>query len=225
MTKDIETIYKTLLNEIILLKLKPGERLKEEELSTRFKVSRTPIRDVLKKLETDKLIEIRSQVGTYVAKIDLSGISDIMFIRTSSETSVLLDLMKSITPGDIASLRLLLVHQKETLLEHELSDEEFAIRFHSFDNEFHERIWNLAGKLSALTLLNRSYPYFERYRFLTYFRDEKEVGNLYKIHSKMVDLLEKRDENALRALSITHNYSGLNGIKKVEERHPDYFVK
>lgn len=225
MTKDIESIYKTLLNEIISLKLKPGERIKEEELSLRFGVSRTPIRDVLKKLEVDKLVEIHSQVGTYVTKIDLSDISDIMFIRTSCETNMLLDLMRTITPGDIASIRMLLVHQKEALLEHELDDEEFALRFHAFDNEFHERIWKLAGKLSVLSLLNRSYPYFERYRFLTNLRDEKEVENLYQIHSKMVDLLEKRDENALRALSITHNYSGLNGLKKVEERHPDYFAK
>ena len=55
MTKDIAPIYETLKREIVTIQLKPGTRIREESVSERFGVSRTPVRDVLKKLEEDKL--------------------------------------------------------------------------------------------------------------------------------------------------------------------------
>jgi len=105
MTKDIEAIYQKILSDIITLKIRPGTRLKEVEISERFHVSRTPMRDVFKKLESDKLLVIYSQSGSYVTKIDLSGISDIMYLRTVTETEVMKDVMGKMTPHDIEILR------------------------------------------------------------------------------------------------------------------------
>ena len=64
MTKDIEPIYETLKKEIVTLHLKPGSRIRENELSASFGVSRTPVRDVLKKLEENGLVRIQSKSGT-----------------------------------------------------------------------------------------------------------------------------------------------------------------
>ena len=54
-----------------------------QPLTRKIHVSRTPMRDVFKKLESDKLLVIYSQSGSYVTKIDLSGISDIMTLIRS----------------------------------------------------------------------------------------------------------------------------------------------
>ena len=224
MKNNIENIYNILLNEIVSLKKKPGERLKEEELSTRFKVSRTPIRDVLKKLEIDKLVEIKSQVGTYITKIDLKNINDIIFIRSACETNMLIELTRIITPYDILMLKTLLSSQEKILLERDKNSDDFIIKFHSFDDEFHQRLWSLVGKKTVFEFLNNSYPYFERYRYLTNLREDKEIKELYLIHKKMVEMLEKKDINSLRNISLEHNFSGLNGLKKVQEKYPNYFI-
>src|SRR5574344_790264 len=115
MTKDIEAIYQKILSDIITLKIRPGTRLKEVEISERFHVSRTPMRDVFKKLESDKLLVIYSQSGSYVTKIDLSGISDIMYLRTVTETEVMKDVMGKMTPHDIEILRHLISSSADVL--------------------------------------------------------------------------------------------------------------
>ena len=83
MTKDIAPIYETLKREIVTIQLKPGTRIREESVSERFGVSRTPVRDVLKKLEEDKLLTVVPKSGTFVTKLDLNGLTDIMYLRAA----------------------------------------------------------------------------------------------------------------------------------------------
>lgn len=103
------------------------------------------------------------------------------------------------------------------------NDEKFASFFFSLDNEFHSIIFDKAGKQSILTLLNDSYPYFARYRYLTFLRDEKEITSLLEIHYRIIDVLESKDLTSLKGVVLAHNYAGLTGIEKVRDRHPDYF--
>ena len=91
MTKDIEPIYETLKKEIVTLHLKPGSRIRENELSASFGVSRTPVRDVLKKLEENGLVRIQSKSGTYVTPIDLNTISEVLYLRAYTETEVMIE--------------------------------------------------------------------------------------------------------------------------------------
>jgi DNA-binding GntR family transcriptional regulator len=224
MTKDIEPIYKALLNEIISLKLKPGARLKEEEVSVKYGVSRTPIRDVFKRLELNRLLEVYPQCGTFVTRIDLGMMSSLMYVRASTEFVTLLSLFKTITPGDIAQIRMLLENQK-TALEKGFDSPEFPDEFFKADNEFHTELYKKAGKEDALKLLNESFPYYSRYRYLTFLRDKHEIEELYKRHSQIVDVLEEKNEAKLYEVCMEHNFSGLHGIKSVQERHPDYFVE
>jgi len=225
MTKDIEVIYQKILNDIITLKIRPGTRLKEVEISERFHVSRTPMRDVFKKLETDKLLVIYSQSGSYVTKIDLSGISDIMYLRYVTELEVMREVMDKITPKDIEALRQLISSSKDVLsADGGERDQKVAASFFEVDNSFHHYIFDKDGKSAVLDLLNSAFPYFSRYRFLTFYRDEIEISALLAVHNEIVDCLEKQDLPHLEAIIKEHNYSGLNGIEKVKERHPDYFI-
>ena len=75
MTKDISPIYDDIADAIITMKLVPGEKISEIESSKKYNVSRTPIRDVFKRLEDNGLLEIRSQSGTFVTKIDMGNIA------------------------------------------------------------------------------------------------------------------------------------------------------
>jgi DNA-binding GntR family transcriptional regulator len=224
MTKDIEAIYQKILNEIITLKIKPGARLKEVEVSKRFHVSRTPMRDVFKKLESDKLLVIYSQSGSYVTKIDLSGISDIMYLRAVAEYHVMDEVMDKLTPEDIKELRGLIAESENVLQDDGTErDQVVASSYFKVDNDFHHLIFTKDGKAGVLDLLNDSFPAFGRYRFLTFYRDESEISKLLAVHNGIVDALEAKDHAHLMAIVQEHNYSGLNGIEKVKERHPDYF--
>jgi DNA-binding GntR family transcriptional regulator len=103
-----ERIYKTIRDRICLLEYQPGERLGEEELAREFHVSRTPIRRVLSKLESEGLLESRHGVGTFVTDVDIDSLAQVFQLRM--ELAELLGKLDPIprSEGDLARVRALL---------------------------------------------------------------------------------------------------------------------
>ena len=104
-----ERIYKTIRDRICLLEYQPGERLGEEELAREFHVSRTPIRRVLSKLESEGLLESRHGVGTFVTDVDIDSLAQVFQLRME-----LAELLGKLDPSprsesDLARVRALVV--------------------------------------------------------------------------------------------------------------------
>src|ERR1700755_1802628 len=78
-------LYAALRDLIVRAELAPGERLSETELGDRLGVSRNPIREALGRLRDDRLVEVRPQIGTFVARISPQAVSDAQFIREALE--------------------------------------------------------------------------------------------------------------------------------------------
>jgi DNA-binding GntR family transcriptional regulator len=72
----VSTVYETLRNEIIELKLAPGTPIDEQQLSDRFSLSRTPIREALVRLAAEGLITTLTNRATIVSNIDFLGLSE-----------------------------------------------------------------------------------------------------------------------------------------------------
>ena len=92
MTK--KDIYLEMRRRICLLDYQPGARLNERELAAEFGISRTPMRDVLQKLEHNGLISSQHGQGTAVTSIDLKSMRDIYIVRMR-----LMDAMGESTPA------------------------------------------------------------------------------------------------------------------------------
>ncbi|MGL1920261.1 MAG: GntR family transcriptional regulator [Hyphomicrobiales bacterium] len=75
-------IHQILIDRITLLEYEPGMRLDLDSLATEFKVSRTPIRNVLQRLEYEGLVETRHGVGTQVTKIDFERLRETIVFRS-----------------------------------------------------------------------------------------------------------------------------------------------
>lgn len=222
MTKENLGIYNDLKDKIVTLSIHPGDILKEVDVAKKYNVSRTPIRDVLKKLEGDGLLEVHSQQVTYVTKIDLSGITDIMYIRYMVEVGVLKELIKVVTPGDIAEFRRILAEQKK-LVDKNKENNSFVRDIFANDNLMHQRMYHVVGKESILERLNSSWPFYSRFRSLSYLRSSSYLSMLYDIHSRMVGIIEDKDESQVPEICRQHNFSGLVGIEDVEAKYPSYF--
>ena len=103
-----ERIYKAIRDRICLLEYQPGERLGEEELAREFHVSRTPIRRVLSKLESEGLLQSRHGVGTFVTDVDIDSLAQVFQLRM--ELAELLGKLDPIprSEDDLARVRALL---------------------------------------------------------------------------------------------------------------------
>lgn len=104
-----ERIYKAIRDRICLLEYQPGDRLGEEDLAREFHVSRTPIRRVLSKLESEGLLESRHGVGTFVTDVDIDSLAQVFQLRM--ELAELLGKLDPIprSADDLARVRALLV--------------------------------------------------------------------------------------------------------------------
>lgn len=110
---NTDKIYQTLRQEIMLLTLEPGTLVSEGDISQRFSVSRTPVREVFKRLELEGLLEVRPQRGTFVSRIRLDSLYDLMFIRESVELAALTELLARIESRGIFKLRLQIMEQEQ----------------------------------------------------------------------------------------------------------------
>jgi DNA-binding GntR family transcriptional regulator len=111
-----ERIYGIIRDRICLLEYAPGMRLGEEELAKEFGVSRTPIRRVLSRLETEGLLESRHGVGTFVTTIDIDNLMQVYQLRL--ELAVLIGKLDPL-PRDEADLERIraILQDCATLLE------------------------------------------------------------------------------------------------------------
>jgi DNA-binding GntR family transcriptional regulator len=126
-------IYREIRERICLLDYAPGYRLNERKLALEFSISRTPMRDVLQRLEHDGLIESKHGLGTLVTTIKLEKVREIYLIRMR-----LADAIGDLHPIFVSDDDLKMMRQIETAcvdLVEKPSKRQFAIvniRYNSF---------------------------------------------------------------------------------------------
>lgn len=96
-TERFERIYKAIRERICLLEYPPGTLLNEALLAEEFEVSRTPVRNVIQRLNYEGLLETRNGVGTVVTEVDIKTFRDIYELRMR-----LAELMGDLSPGNSA---------------------------------------------------------------------------------------------------------------------------
>jgi DNA-binding GntR family transcriptional regulator len=83
-----EQVYRALRHAILRLDLKPGEPLSEPEIAARAGVSRTPVREAMKRLAAERLVVIYPNVGAAVARMSLQALSEALLLRELVECEV-----------------------------------------------------------------------------------------------------------------------------------------
>lgn len=117
-----DRIYGVLRDRICLLEYPPGRFLFEEEIAREFSLSRTPVRRVFTRLETEGLVEVRHGVGTIVTDVRLDQLTHVFQLRM--ELAVLIGRLSPITPdaAALARMRVLLQRCDELAVRSEPKD-------------------------------------------------------------------------------------------------------
>ena len=100
-----EKIYKKIRDDITFGKVLPGERLIEEQLSEKFKISRTPVREALRQLESEGLITFERNRGITIAKLSIKQVKEIYAVRCLLECYATRLTAERITEKDLSDLR------------------------------------------------------------------------------------------------------------------------
>lgn len=196
--------YLSLKQNILELELKPGEMLLEDRLSDMLGISRTPIREALKKLTYEGLVSFRSGKGTYVTELTIENFLKIYPIRNSLEILSIKFSCQERALEDIKKFRVLIDEQIEIVNKPSLDDKYYL----EIDRKLHMAIAESTKNdilVKYLLQINESY---NRYLFFTKF--ERRATRVTDEHTKLVDAIEERNSAEAEKLMINH----LNGVKE-----------
>lgn len=221
-TATSDAVYSKLKEQILHLELPPGSAISEIETAARYDVSRTPVRDAFKALEKEGLLEVQPHVGTFVSLIDLNEISDILYMREVLEQAVLKDLASIYDKSQEFRIRLILQSQKE-LLDSNLPKEELSRAFILSDNDFHDTLFEIAGKRNVIHFFRTINSQYERFRTFLNLGDKENIVTLYEEHEEIFHAIASKDFSHLQEIVSHHIYNGFNSSTEIIYQYPEYF--
>ena len=100
-----DVVFNTLRQAILRGELQPGERLMEIQLAQRLGVSRTPVREAIRKLELEGLVLMIPRRGAEVAEITRQDLEDVLEVRAALEELAVKDACEHITDEQLQDLK------------------------------------------------------------------------------------------------------------------------
>lgn len=196
-SETAQSIYLTLRDMILNFEIQPNSRLTETELATYFKVSRTPIREALQRLETEDLISIRPKQGCFVRGIDFDEFNDYYQIRINLEMLSLETACANIPDEELE--KLCCVWEKNV----STGDASDAERIANLDEAFHIRLAEGGGNLVLVKMLRDINNRIRIVRRLD-FTDHERIAKTYEEHFTILQALLRRDVTAAKRVMIDH---------------------
>lgn len=184
-----DVVFNTLRQAILRGELKPGERLMEIQLANKLGVSRTPIREAIRKLELEGLVLMIPRRGAEVAEITEKSLRDVLEVRGALEELAVKLACQKITDEQIQELR---VAEKE--FELALSSGDVTV-YAEADVKFHDIIYLATDNQRLIQLLFNLREQMYRYR-VEYLKREESHGTLLVEHKKIIETIAKRDMDA-----------------------------
>ena len=191
--------YRTIKENIMELELAPGELISEKELADSLNISRTPIREILFKLQNLNLIESTAQ-GNRVTLIDISLIDESLNMRQALEKEVILRLQKNRPSDCLKELEYIVDLQEFYLKKGHRSDS------YEQDRSFHREMYKYAGRERTWELIKGFSTHFDRIR---------RIKNMYDSPEDLAGLVAHHREY----LRMIREKSGGQEIMKLLDRH------
>lgn len=209
-------IYYRLREEIVNLYIEPGTNVSEKELSEKYNVSRTPVREALVRLAQEGLVQIYPQRGTVVSLIDLSAVEDGRFIREHLERAVVKEACKEFSQENVLALEMNLKFQKLYIENHNNK------KLFEADEEFHKIIFEGCNKKRIWSSINDSNTEFQRIRVLRLTANSSWY-DIYLQHKEIFDAIKNKDPEKAQEYMKEHLNMVTFDKNAVKESYPNYF--
>jgi len=192
-----DSVFATLRNAILDGKLKPGERLVEREVAAQLGISRTPVREAIRKLEIEKLVTHIPRKGVVVAGFSQADVLEILSIRTALEGLICRFAATKIKARELERL--------ESIL-HQIRDEHAKgnlKKVNQLHDRFHEIIYRAAESPRAFELLNTMREYINKFAQVGYTKPGRTEEALVE-HGKILEALRCQDPQLAEEAAKEH---------------------
>lgn len=192
-----EKIYGSIRMDIISHKLRPGQAVSEEGLAKAYGVSRTPIREILRRLEQEDLIKIIPNKGIFVFELTNRDIEEVLEIRLILETAAARVAASKMTDKEIKELE-----EIEDLMDRAVKDEDSVLSF-AADEKLHDLILLTAGNMRVRKILHNLMGQILRIRFISGHKPGRIITTVEE-HRKIIRALKNGDPYDAEEKTKTH---------------------
>lgn len=200
-----ELVFEALREAILKGVLKPGERLMEIQLAEEMGVSRTPVREAIRKLELEGLVAMVPRKGAYVASLSMKDIIEVFEIRGALEGLAAELAAERITDEELEELERYLVRITESI---EAGDLALVV---AIDTDFHSQLYKASRNERLAQIINNLREQIQRFRTTSLSLPGRMQAALEE-HKKIVEAISARDGALARRLAEEHIENAENSL-------------
>lgn len=188
-------VYSELKRQILNLELKPGTRIYEPAMATALQVSRTPLREAIRRLVSESLLEQQPTGGVLVPQLDEKVISELYDVRAALESLMAREACARATEEDIEKLR--------GILDRNAAMVGFADEAMKYGVALHATIADIAGNSWAQRFHEQVASHVERYRYFTNNAPERRDEALAN-HRLLVEAIAAKKPDRAAKIAFDH---------------------
>ena len=192
-----EIVYEELKRQILVGEIAPGTRMMEVELADVMGVSRTPVREAIRKLEKEGLVTIEPRKGAYASNISIKDMVDVLEVRQGLEGMAAAIASGKITERQKADL--LNVVEKYKAAVESANIEEII----KYDEEFHSMIIAISGNKTLMQVFSTVQELALRFRYI-YYDDFNRYESMPREHQLIEEAIMSGDAEKARVAAGDH---------------------
>lgn len=192
-----DVVFNTLRQAILRGEMEPGERLMEIQLAQKLGVSRTPIREAIRKLELEGLVIMIPRKGAEVAHITEKDMKDVLEVRSTLEELVVELAIKNATNEKIEELK-----SANKVFESAIVSKD-VVGIVDADVKFHDILYSMTDNARLIQIINNLREQMYRYR-LEYVKDARTHSILISEHNDIINQI--REKNVEVAKTVIHQH-------------------
>lgn len=209
-------LYGILRQRILTGGLKPGDAISEIQVADELGVSRTPVREVFRRLADEGFLRILPQVGTFVSPIQLRAVYDSQFVRETLECRTVRIAAERKTVQDADRLEDFLTLQRRAIRDSDLDG------FFKADDDMHTYLIGIAGRPAIWSLIQGVKAQLDRVRYLS-LESGEWLELIMKQHKAIVDAVVDADPDRAEAAMRVHLQSVFHTIERLAENQTSFF--
>lgn len=201
-----DAAYLALRQSILQGDLAPGERLRSDALANELKVSRTPVREALRKLEAEGLVQ-RSGSGLIVREFTEHDLTELFYVREALEGMAARLAAENATRDEIAEIRELLDDMETVNQRGEL------VALRPLTAEYHRMVGRAAHNGRLLQSLENLLGHVRQMQTSTLLNVKGRASEAIKEHRELLEAIEARDADRAEKIARAHRRKTL-GLRR-----------
>jgi DNA-binding GntR family transcriptional regulator len=192
-----EVIFNTLREAIIVGELRPGERLMEVTLAEKMGVSRTPVREAIRKLELEGLVAMIPRKGAHVAELSVKDMMNVLEVRATLDGLATALSSERITEAELKDLKNVYAQFVSCVDKDNLQG---SIKK---DVEFHDIIYRSSRNDKLIQIANNLREQVHRFRVI-YLKDYISPKEIVKEHAEILEAISSKNASLARDVAQKH---------------------